>query len=37
MAYNGEIRSINPDCIDNTIEPTSYYEEDAQILDKMTW
>ena len=32
IAYNEGIRSINSDCIDNTIEPTSFYEKDAKIL-----
>ena len=32
IAYNEGIRAINPACIDNTIEPTSFYEKDAQIL-----
>ena len=32
IAYNEGIRSINPNCIDDTIEPTSFYEKDAQIL-----
>jgi len=32
IAYNEGIRSINPDCIDNTIEPISFYEKDAKIL-----
>jgi chromosome segregation ATPase len=32
IAYNEGIRSINPGCIDNTIEPSSFYEKDAKIL-----
>src|ERR1043165_8794666 len=32
IAYNDEIRSINPGCIDNTIKPTSFYEKDAKVL-----
>ena len=32
IAYNEGIRSINSDCIDDTIEPTSFYEKDAKIL-----
>ena len=32
IAYNDEIRSINPGCIDDTIEPSSFYEKDAKIL-----
>ena len=32
IAYNEGIRSINPGCIDDTIEPTSCYEKDMQIL-----
>ena len=32
IAYNDGIRSINPDCIDNTIEPTIFYEKEAKVL-----
>ena len=32
IAYNEGIRSINPGCIDDTIEPTSFYEKDARDL-----
>ena len=32
IAYNDGIRSINPGCIDYTIEPSSFYEKDAKIL-----
>ena len=32
IAYNEGIRSINPGCIDETIEPISFYEKDARIL-----
>ena len=32
IAYNDGIRSINPGCIDDTIEPSSFYEKDAKIL-----
>ena len=32
IAYNDGIRSINPGCIDDTIEPVSFYEKDAKIL-----
>jgi chromosome segregation ATPase len=32
IAYNDGIRSIDPGCIDNTIEPSSFYEKDAKIL-----
>jgi hypothetical protein len=32
IAYNEGIRSINPSCIDDTIEPASFYEKDAKIL-----
>ena len=32
IAYYDGIRSINPSCIDNTIEPTRFYEKDAKVL-----
>ena len=32
IAYNEGIRSINPGCIDDTIEPTGFYEKDAKVL-----
>ena len=32
IAYNNGIRKINPGCIDDTIEPTSFYEKDAKVL-----
>ncbi|RGB30969.1 hypothetical protein C1646_764615 [Rhizophagus diaphanus] len=32
IAYNEGIRAINPSCIDDTIEPTSFYEKDARDL-----
>jgi len=32
IAYYDGIRSINPGCIDNTIEQTSFYEKDAKVL-----
>jgi chromosome segregation ATPase len=32
IAYNERIRSTNPGCIDNTIEPSSFYEKDAKVL-----
>ena len=32
IAYNEGIRSINPDCIDDTIEPSSFYEKDVKVL-----
>src|SRR5215216_4878985 len=32
IAYNDGIRKINPGCIDDTIEPTSFYEKDAKVL-----
>ena len=32
ISYYDGIRSINPGCIDNTIEPSSFYEKDAKIL-----
>jgi hypothetical protein len=32
IAYNEGIRVINPSCIDDTIEPTSFYEKDARDL-----
>jgi len=32
IAYYDGIRSINPDCIDNTIKPTIFYEKNAKIL-----
>ena len=32
IIYYEGIRSINPGCIDDTIEPASFYEKDAQIL-----
>ena len=32
IAYNEGLQRINPDCIDATIEPTSFYEKDAQNL-----
>ena len=32
IIYNEEIRSINPGCIDHTIEPVSFYEKDAKFL-----
>ncbi|PKY47755.1 hypothetical protein RhiirA4_421648 [Rhizophagus irregularis] len=34
IAYNEGIRAINPSCIDDTIEPTSFYEKDARDLWK---
>jgi len=32
IAYSDGIRFINPDCIDDTIEPTRFYKKDAKIL-----
>ena len=32
IAYYDGIRSINPGCIDDTIEPTNFYEKDAKVL-----
>src|SRR6202008_1231943 len=32
IAYNERIRSINPGCIDDTIEPSSFYEKDVKVL-----
>ncbi|RGB24315.1 hypothetical protein C1646_773271 [Rhizophagus diaphanus] len=32
FAYYDGIRSINSDCIDNTIEPTIFYEKEAKVL-----
>ena len=32
IAYYDGIRSINPGCIDDTIEPTRFYEKDAKVL-----
>ncbi|CAB4399435.1 unnamed protein product [Rhizophagus irregularis] len=32
FAYYDGIRFKNPGCIDDTIEPTSFYEKDARIL-----
>jgi hypothetical protein len=32
IAYNEGVRKINPGCIDDTIEPTSFYEKDAKVL-----
>ncbi|PKC03004.1 hypothetical protein RhiirA5_424406 [Rhizophagus irregularis] len=32
IAYYDGICSINPDCIDNTIEPTIFYEKEAKVL-----
>ena len=32
IIYYEGIQSINPGCIDDTIEPTSFYEKDAKIL-----
>src|SRR5881227_2966904 len=32
IAYNEGIRFINPGCINDTIEPSSFYEKDAKIL-----
>src|ERR1044071_9213532 len=32
IAYYDGIRSINSGCIDDTIEPTNFYEKDAKVL-----
>jgi hypothetical protein len=32
IAYNEGVQKINPGCIDDTIEPTSFYEKDAKVL-----
>ena len=32
IIYYEGIRSNNPGCIDDTIEPTSFYEKDAKVL-----
>ena len=32
IAYSDGICSINPSCIDDTIEPTRFYEKDAKVL-----
>ena len=32
IAYNEGIRSINSDCIDDTIEPSSFYKKDIKVL-----
>ena len=32
IIYYEGIRSINPGCIDDTIEPASFYEKDAKIF-----
>src|ERR1044072_2060886 len=32
ISYYDGIRSINPGCINDTIEPTNFYEKDAKVL-----